>query len=458
MLAGGIGYVTRDRAARLAQAGQRVAEALAGARTAIEAGDLTLAGQRVAEAQGLLGSERERLPQAAADTDRIRREIEARQADVARFSQFLKGATDAQHGMSMHEDLDAERLAKETLAIYSALTEKDWLSRLEGSYLTADQKQQVRETAYVTLVSLADYGVRWLGSREDPKSVARSLDLLQRVQAFHQPTRAFYFVRAECRRQQGDTAAAAEDEKQFRAATARTAWDYFLPGHTAAWRGDPDESIRSYQAALRLQADHYNSVFFLAKRLSEGKIKRLPEAIAYATCYIAIRPGWSDGYHLRGRCLMELGQMDEAKADFESSLALCKTDIDRCGPLGDLATLYRDQGKLAEAVPLVVQALEVRRRVQGEEHPETLNCMNNLGILYTHQGKLAQAEPLLVKALEVRRRVLGEEHPDTAGSMDRLAGLYITQGKLAQAEPLLVKALEVGRRNLGEQHPSRLPS
>jgi hypothetical protein len=93
MLAGGIGYVARDRAARLAQTGQRVAEALAGARTAIEAGDLTLAGQRVAEAQGHLGPERERLPDVAANTDRIRREIDARQADAARFDQFLKGVS-----------------------------------------------------------------------------------------------------------------------------------------------------------------------------------------------------------------------------------------------------------------------------------------------------------------------------------------------------------------------------
>src|SRR5207237_6604407 len=95
-----------------------------------------------------------------------------------------------------------------------------------------------------------------------------SLDLLQRAQAFHQPTRAFYFVRAKCRRGQGNTAAAAEDEKQFKAAAARTAWDYFLPGHTAGWPGDLDEAIRSYQAALGLQPSHYNSLFFLAMRLS----------------------------------------------------------------------------------------------------------------------------------------------------------------------------------------------
>ena len=170
------------------------------------------------------------------------------------------------------------------------MTEKDWSSRLESSYLTADQKQQVRETAYVTLVSLADFGVRWPGFREDPRSVARSLDLLQRAQAFHQPTRAFYFVRAECRRRQGNTAAADEDDKQFKAAAARTAWDYYLPGHTAGWRGDLDEAIRSYRAALRLQPNHYNSLYFLAMRFNTDKINRRPEAIQLYTACIALRP------------------------------------------------------------------------------------------------------------------------------------------------------------------------
>src|SRR5262249_6669046 len=151
---------------------------------------------------------------------------------------------------------------------------------------------QVREMAYVTLVSLADFEVRWAylrGDWRDPRSVARSLDLLQRAQAFHQPTRAFYFVRAECRRRQGNAAAADEDEKQFKAAAARTAWDYFLPGHTAGWRGDLDEAIRSYQAALALQPNHYNSLFFLAMRLSLPKFNRHAEAIAYHTACIALR-------------------------------------------------------------------------------------------------------------------------------------------------------------------------
>jgi hypothetical protein len=63
--------------------------------------------------------------------------------------------------------------------------------------------------------------------------------------------------------------------------------------------------------------------------------------------------------------------------------------------------------------------------------------INNLASLLQDQGKLAEAEPLLRVCLAVRRRVLGEDHPSTLMSIDNLASLLQDQGKLAEAEPLL---------------------
>jgi serine/threonine protein kinase/tetratricopeptide (TPR) repeat protein len=391
MLAGSIGYVTRDRAARLAQAGQRVAVALAGARTAIEAGDLTLAGQKVAEAQGHLGPERERLPGVAADIGGIQRELDARQADAGRFAQFLKGARDAQD----HRDnggVGSEsggRVAETTLGLYGVLTEKDWLSRLDRFYLTADQKQQVRGTAYATLVSLADYHIRWGWRRGEPKSVERSLDLLQRAEEFHQPTRAFYFVRADCRRRQGDTAAAAEDEKQFHAAAAQSAWDYYLPGHTAGWNGDLDEAIRSYKAALRLQPDHYNSLFFLGVRLANDKNRR-QEAIAYLTGCIALRPDAGNALRERAVCYLNLGQRDEALADCREGIRLNRGNVD---VLGNLSRVLAELGKLDEAIAALRQSLRIK--------PDNPFALTNLGNLLSKKGEEGEATASYFKAIEI---------------------------------------------------------
>jgi hypothetical protein len=55
--------------------------------------------------------------------------------------------------------------------------------------------------------------------------------------------------------------------------------------------------------------------------------------------------------------------------------------------------------------------------------------MNNFGLFYSDRGKYADAENLLLKALEGRRRVLGENHPDTDAAMNEVVRLYEHWGK-----------------------------
>jgi tetratricopeptide (TPR) repeat protein/predicted Ser/Thr protein kinase len=123
-----------------------------------------------------------------------------------------------------------------------------------------------------------------------------------------------------------------------------------------------------------------------------------------------------------------------------------------------IAIAYTDLGLYPEAQRQDERALELRRRVLGEEHPDTLTSMNNLGMMYQHQGRQAQAEALWVKVLEVRRRVLGEEHKDTLHSMNNLGAHYVEQGKYGQAEPLLTKVVEIERRVRGEENYDTLQS
>ena len=55
----------------------------------------------------------------------------------------------------------------------------------------------------------------------------------------------------------------------------------------------------------------------------------------------------------------------------------------------------------------------------------------------------AQAEPLYLQALEIRKAQLGDRHPDTATSLNNLAALYESQGRYGEAEPLYLQALEI---------------
>ena len=53
--------------------------------------------------------------------------------------------------------------------------------------------------------------------------------------------------------------------------------------------------------------------------------------------------------------------------------------------------------------------METRKRVLGEEHPNTLTSMGNLASTYRQQGRSKEAEELEVRVMETRKRVLGEE-------------------------------------------------
>ena len=91
--------------------------------------------------------------------------------------------------------------------------------------------------------------------------------------------------------------------------------------------------------------------------------------------------------------------------------------------INNLGSLLKTQGQYEEAEPLLREALEVRRRTLGDEHPGTLISINNLGLLLQDQGKYDDAEPLLREALEVKRRTPGDDHPETLKAKQKLEDL-----------------------------------
>src|SRR6202790_1229752 len=93
-------------------------------------------------------------------------------------------------------------------------------------------------------------------------------------------------------------------------------------------------------------------------------------------------------------------------------------------------------GDYAEAEPLYKEALEIRQKVLGRDHPDTAQSLNNLAGLYKATGDYAKAEPLYKEALEIYQKVLGREHPDTATSLNNLALLELDLGQIQEAKRL----------------------
>ena len=119
------------------------------------------------------------------------------------------------------------------------------------------------------------------------------------------------------------------------------------------------------------------------------------------------------------------------------------------------ALAYDSGGYWKEAEKLEVQVMQTRKRVLGEEHPDTLISIGNLASTYRQQGHWKEAEELEVQVMQTRKRVLGEEHPHTLSSIGNLAFTYRQQGHWKEAEELFVQVMQTRKRVLGEEHCSK---
>ena len=124
----------------------------------------------------------------------------------------------------------------------------------------------------------------------------------------------------------------------------------------------------------------------------------------------------------------------------------------------NLASLYKEQGRYADAEPLYKRALTANEHTLGPDHPLTLDTANNLAALYQATRRYDEAEQLYKRTLEAKERALGAEHPQTLSIVDKLATLYGEQGRFGDAEPFQRRALEARERILGPDHPQTLKS
>src|SRR5579872_6384157 len=75
-----------------------------------------------------------------------------------------------------------------------------------------------------------------------------------------------------------------------------------------------------------------------------------------------------------------LAALDEAREFSPGDPRLART-------WNNLATVYQDQGRYAEAEPLLLRAAAFWERYFGPEYPDLATCWNNLATLYQEQGR-----------------------------------------------------------------------
>jgi WD40 repeat protein len=118
--------------------------------------------------------------------------------------------------------------------------------------------------------------------------------------------------------------------------------------------------------------------------------------------------------------------------------------------LGRQSEELGDQEKYDEALPLAEQALQIRKKLLGNEHWLTSKSLIDLGWLYREKGDYAKAETLYQQGLTIHKRVLGEDHPWYGAALNNLGWLHTYRQKYERAEALFQRAAAIHRRAKGE--------
>eukprot|EP00741_Cyanophora_paradoxa_P019219 tig00000215_g18555.t1 len=159
-----------------------------------------------------------------------------------------------------------------------------------------------------------------------------------------------------------------------------------------------------------------------------------------------------------GNLLHKMGRASEGIQFLKEALRLRKKALGPEHPnvaveMQNLANLLHTQGDYAAARPMYEEALRVHRKALGPEHLYVAGTMQNLAILLEDQGDYAAARPMYEEALRVIKKALGPEHPDVATAMQNVANLLKAQGDFAAARPMYEEALRVKKKALGPEHP-----
>ena len=103
---------------------------------------------------------------------------------------------------------------------------------------------------------------------------------------------------------------------------------------------------------------------------------------------------------------------DGSEAQWEIAARLWK--------LHNLVMQHASRGRHEVAVPLCEQAVEDLERRSGRDHPDMAAVLQILALVYRDQNKYKEAANLLNDALAIREKTLGENHPAVAATRDQL--------------------------------------
>jgi len=157
----------------------------------------------------------------------------------------------------------------------------------------------------------------------------------------------------------------------------------------------------------------------------------------------------------RGGKLYEAYELaSAAKEKCEQSIGKMTTQYASC--LHVISVYLGVSGQLDQAVPVTLEALEIRRTLLGSRHEDYGKTLNNLVVQYFDLGLYEKALPLAEESLALQKELVGPEHPENASSLINLGKVHFGLRNYAKSVELLEQALVLREKQLGVNHPRTL--
>ncbi|MCA9256730.1 MAG: tetratricopeptide repeat protein, partial [Phycisphaerales bacterium] len=157
-----------------------------------------------------------------------------------------------------------------------------------------------------------------------------------------------------------------------------------------------------------------------------------------------------------------LGKIDAAIELNQRALAACRKTLPADDPealafINNLASLYSDQGRHAEALAASEQVADAMRRA-APGTPDLVGCLVNLSADYRSNQRDADALRVLSEAADICQRHLPSKHPYVSYVAQSQGVIHLFDGRFAEAERLFRAALSLRREVFPEDHPQILTS
>jgi tetratricopeptide (TPR) repeat protein len=124
-------------------------------------------------------------------------------------------------------------------------------------------------------------------------------------------------------------------------------------------------------------------------------------------------------------------------------------DLQHSWLLNDLGCVLEREGRRAEAVGVHEQALSLKKKILGLNHPDVGISETNLAIVLQELGRNEEALAHNDRAIKILRDGLGADHPDLAFSYNEGGQILNALGRYSEARVSFQRALSSWERQLG---------